>query len=141
VSALLILACSATKRDDPGLLPAIKRYDGPAWRVLRKALRERPGLDLRVSVWSLSAEFGLIYGYRQIAWYDRKMTVARALELHPDVAALLHNIRLVAWDSVCLGLGKTYQQALPTYDWPEAMVLEGAIGERLKQLKEWLYAQ
>lgn len=34
---LLILACSATKRDDPTYMPAIERYDGPLWRTLRAA--------------------------------------------------------------------------------------------------------
>lgn len=30
---LLILACSQRKRPDPGLLPAIERYDGPQFQV------------------------------------------------------------------------------------------------------------
>jgi hypothetical protein len=32
---LLVLACSATKRPDPGRIPARLRYDGPLWRTLR----------------------------------------------------------------------------------------------------------
>lgn len=32
---LVILACSATKRPDPGYIPARERYDGPLWRTLR----------------------------------------------------------------------------------------------------------
>jgi hypothetical protein len=41
---MLILACSRRKRPDEGLLPAIERYDGPAFRVLRRFLREMPAL-------------------------------------------------------------------------------------------------
>jgi hypothetical protein len=41
---MLILACSRRKRPDEGLLPAIERYDGPAFRVLRHFLREMPAL-------------------------------------------------------------------------------------------------
>jgi hypothetical protein len=37
---MLILACSRRKRPDEGLLPAIERYDGPAFRVLRRFLRK-----------------------------------------------------------------------------------------------------
>ena len=37
---LLVMGCSETKRT-PGLLPAIDRYDGSAYRVLRSYLRER----------------------------------------------------------------------------------------------------
>src|SRR5436305_3237505 len=37
---VLILSCSQRKRLDFGLLPAIERYDGGHFRVLRKARRE-----------------------------------------------------------------------------------------------------
>lgn len=39
---LLILSCSQRKRSTSNLLPAIERYDGPAFQVLRKFLREFP---------------------------------------------------------------------------------------------------
>ena len=55
---MLILACSRRKRPDDGLLPAIERYDGPAFRVLRRYLRERPAGAPDVFI--LSAEHGLI---------------------------------------------------------------------------------
>ncbi len=31
----LILACAATKRSNPGYMPAIERYNGPLWQTLR----------------------------------------------------------------------------------------------------------
>jgi hypothetical protein len=34
---LLILACSQRKRPDPGLLPAIERYDGVNFRIFEKS--------------------------------------------------------------------------------------------------------
>lgn len=37
---LLIVSCSQRKRSDLGLLPAIERYDGVYFRLLRKAQRE-----------------------------------------------------------------------------------------------------
>jgi|SRR5215210_261396 len=37
---MLILACSQRKRLDKKLLPAVERYDGAAFRVLRRFLRE-----------------------------------------------------------------------------------------------------
>ena len=55
---MLILACSRRKRLDEGLLPAIDRYDGPAFRVLRRFLRERPAGAPDVLI--LSAKHGLI---------------------------------------------------------------------------------
>jgi hypothetical protein len=39
---LLVLSCSQRKLPNPEPLPALERYDGPAFRVLRKFLRESP---------------------------------------------------------------------------------------------------
>ncbi len=55
---LLILSCSRRKRLDKDLLPAVERYDGPAFRVLRRFLREMPFEAPDVPI--LSAEYGLI---------------------------------------------------------------------------------
>jgi hypothetical protein len=41
MSRLLILACSARKRLDKSALPAIERYDGVNFRVLKKLQREQ----------------------------------------------------------------------------------------------------
>ena len=50
---LLVLGCSQTKRDSVGELPAIDRYDGPSYRVLRGYLREHVWPDdLSVAVLS-----------------------------------------------------------------------------------------
>ena len=57
---LLILGCSQKKRPDSGLLPALDRYDGPMFRVLRKCLRECPGGAQGLETYILSAEFGLM---------------------------------------------------------------------------------
>jgi len=55
---LLILACSQRKRPGASSLPAIERYDGPAFRVLRRYCRLNQ--DNGLFVYVLSAEFGLI---------------------------------------------------------------------------------
>lgn len=55
---LLVLGCSQTKRDAPGLLPAIDRYDGSSYRVLRSYLRDCDWPE-QLSVAILSAKYGL----------------------------------------------------------------------------------
>lgn len=134
---LLILACSATKRLDPGPLPAIERYDGPFYRVLRKALRERPGLAERLAVCIISAQHGIIAADNLILNYDRRMTSARAAELAPMVAtALAHR-----WPPAYVEVGSRYRRALPPPPWPASVVVgHGGIGERLGQLKRWLWS-
>ncbi|NCC36790.1 MAG: hypothetical protein EOM24_32980, partial [Chloroflexia bacterium] len=39
---LLIIACTATQRPDVRLLPALDRYDGPSFRVVRRWLSDHP---------------------------------------------------------------------------------------------------
>jgi hypothetical protein len=59
-------------------MPAIDRYDGPAFYVLRRYLREIDDRQLRIYI--LSAEFGIINVRKLIHDYDRLMTHSRARE-------------------------------------------------------------
>lgn len=132
----LLLACSATKRPDAGALPALDRYDGPMYRVLRRALRERPGLRANLTIVILSAEFGIITAETPIPDYDRRMTRARAAELASGVTLALAD----QWPPNYVEVGHVYRAALPSPPWPVSIrVGHGGIGERLHQLKEWLY--
>lgn len=138
--ALLILACSATKRLEQRPMPAIERYDGPAWRVLRRALRERPGLRAELRVWALSAKWGLISEQFPVWPYDRRLSADGARDLAPSVAV---TARWLAGREplapVCINVGPLYRRALPDpLPWPVRWV-EGPIGSRLAQLKEWLW--
>lgn len=71
---LLVLACSATKRPDPGHLPARERYDGPLWRTLRAT-----DPDGRAKVAFLSARYGFRAADTPIQDYEARLT--------PDLAA------------------------------------------------------
>jgi hypothetical protein len=142
---LLILSCSSRKRTEPGLMPAIERYDGPAFRVLNRYLRTRPPSPPAVFV--LSAEFGLIPGEQRIPWYDRTITPARAAELRPTVDAVLHDLldlhRPEPFDRVLISMGSVYLAALPLQDvahaWERVAVARGRPGTKLAILKAWLH--
>ena len=77
MTPLVVMPCSATKRPDDGLLPALERYDGPMWRTLRAALPAAAAVD----VWFLSARFGFHPATLPIPDYEQRMTKARAAEL------------------------------------------------------------
>ncbi len=57
----LIIGCSKSKIKSPGHMPALQRYDGPSFRVLRRflAAESSPHAEGKVDVFILSAEFGL----------------------------------------------------------------------------------
>lgn len=67
---LLILPCSATKRHDPGWMPAWERYDGPLWQTWRAVDPERR--LARVGV--LSARYGFRSADSPIEDYDARLT-------------------------------------------------------------------
>lgn len=85
---LLIMACGATKRPDPGPLPATDRYDGPPFRTLRATLRARDPAD-HPTILILSARFGLIRGDTPIPAYDLRLTPPRALALRTQARQAL----------------------------------------------------
>lgn len=147
---LLILGCSKAKTTHDGLIPAIDRYDGPAFRVLRRYLRERP--DPALAVYVLSAEFGLIAADAPIPHYERLMTPARARELSRQVLdTLMHLLNdsdalLDDPKHILFVLGKNYRDALNDYigttsDCLLARCVAGRPGQRLAQLKSWLNAE
>lgn len=142
-TALLILACSQCKRLDDDLLPAIERYDGPTFRVLRRFLLSKP-LNFP-NVYILSAEFGLLSYSQLIPYYDRRMTLARARELHSHVITELSLIlNKSPYQKLFINLGQAYFQAIESY---ESLVIPsldikiatGSLGKRLSELHDWLY--
>ena len=115
---LLILGCSQKKRPDSGLLPALDRYDGPMFRVLRKFLRECPGGAQGLETYILSAEFGLMPASQPIPNYDRRMTLQQANRLKSQVLACLRRILTEKqYQRLLISLGKDYAVTLSDYKW------------------------
>jgi hypothetical protein len=143
ISRLLILICSQRKRAEAGLLPAVERYDGPQFRVLRRFLRLRPTEAPRIAV--LSARFGLIDGGTLLPFYDQRMTAERARELAPGVLAEFGRLLATAERSqLFLSLSRAYEPALAGYQakvpaTTEVRVSLGGPGRRTAELYEWLY--
>jgi hypothetical protein len=142
---LLILSCSQRKRSDPGLLPAIERYDGPAFRVLRRFLREQPGVA-GLDVFVLSAAYGLIPAEYPIAEYDQVMTPQRAAELHDEMLAIFSKLIRTGHTVLCLTLSVKYLIALEGWSalvppGVSVTVANGSQGVKLTQLKRWLWGE
>ena len=141
---LLILSCSQRKSASPEPLPAIERYNGPFYFVLRRFLRECPRQASLLDVHILSAAYGLIPADYPTPWYDRKMDMTRAVELQPQVNATFSDIRHDNYASICFAMGKTYLKAfenaldLVPSD-IESFATHGRIGEQQAQLKDWLW--
>ena len=139
---LLILACSQRKTPAKGHLRAIDRYDGPAFRVLRKYLRETA--DGALSVLILSAKYGLIESERAIPCYDQRLSDASAAKLRPQVREAARRVLgSRQWQAVGLCAGKEYRSVLGGLDelLPAGIrldLLAGGLGKRLASLRDWL---
>lgn len=147
IERLLILGCSARKRAEQTLLPAIERYDGPPFRLLRRYLSHS---DNELRVYVLSAEYGLVAGEQAISYYDQRMTRERAAELRPQVAATLKRVlaeevhRAESERHVFVSFGRTYYDAVGDAcdSTPNRVIVTRATGSpgiRLTQLHSWLY--
>lgn len=142
---LIIIACSRRKLFDTNLLPAIERYDGPTFRLLRRFLRDQPSASLDIYI--LSAKFGLIPSDYLIPDYDEKMTRDRSRQLQPLVIAKLKNIlNAKPYQQLCICLGRDYFLALDKYDMliKSGLVVRiatGSLGKKLSSLHDWLYGK
>ena len=140
---LLIMTCSQRKRSAPELLPALERYDGIFFRILRKALRERHWSDT-LKVLIISAKYGLLELDTVIENYDLRMTIGQAKQLQPVVAPLLiKRVTALAYTEIFLNVGKTYYEAIE--GWNTALphdttviYASGGIGQRAQQMRHWL---
>lgn len=140
MTRLLIIACSAKKRPDAGVMPAIDRYDGPWYRTLR---RYRALGGAMPDVWILSGEFGLIHGSTPIPDYNQLMTINRAALLEKQIRDALIRAMRPEVNDVFVCAGAVYVQTLmrhrAVFDGRPVHVAPGGIGTKMGHLKRWLY--
>jgi hypothetical protein len=140
---LLILACSERKKGTLDPIPAIERYDGPLWKVLRNFLRDQPLSAAKTDIYVLSAEFGLIPGTHLIPWYNRVMTATRADELRTSVLDQFRLLMDQDYCQVCLGLSQLYLRAMRGWEYMSpsevsVTVTDGSMATKQGQLRAWL---
>lgn len=137
---LLIQACSGRKAATIEPLPAIELYDGVAFRVIKKFLRENPNAGDDLEILILSAEYGLISSESRILTYDRRMDCERAKSLKTQIKTV-YNKKLSEsrFERVFVNVGSAYLPALREISIPVgATFASGGIGFRNSQLKSWL---
>lgn len=124
-------------------MPAIDRYDGPAYRVLRRYLKQNSISPVDVKI--LSAEYGLISSDYFLPYYDRRMTKERAQALHKQIFANLKSLlNKKSYTDILICLGKDYLRAIYGYesiipDGSTIKLASGGIGKKLSILHDWLY--
>ena len=142
---LLVMSCSATKREAPGRIPASQRYNGKAYQVIHKAIRKGYFPTGHLDILIISAKFGLINWDDEIENYDKKMKKARAEKLRPEVQQnLSSSLEGKVYEEVFIYMGAKYRPTLEGFEWrqhtSDITCSQGHIGEQLSQLKAWIKA-
>jgi len=144
MNRLLILSCSKRKRLNNELLPAVERYDGPSFRLLRRFLRHA---EHKPAMMILSAKYGLINCEYPIPYYNLGMTRARAQHLRAQVGETLQTVfrgttdrPAVAELFLCMGKSylETFEENVPSH--VSVKYAQGTPGNKLAALHDWLYA-
>lgn len=143
--SFLLLSCSQRKRSTPELLPALERYNGPQFQVVRKFFRTHPELQATIDVAILSARFGIIPPNELIPEYDQRITRERAIEINTNVLVTLRQYtQRKMYQRFCVSIGQDYLYAIEGVEalLPadcEVTYLRGSQGKRLSHLSRWLY--
>lgn len=141
-TSLVILGCSQRKRQTSRVLPAVERYDGPIFRVLRKHSREAP--ETAADACILSARFGLIRGKTRIPRYDVQVSSIDPARLRQRIKRqLARALGEIRPKRLFVSVGNHYwpllREALEYEVAPgKVVVATGGIGGRASQLSRWL---
>lgn len=143
MSRLLILACSKQKRQGDTPLPAVERYDGPPFRVLRKYRRERETREPHTLI--VSGRYGLIQEDRKIPPYDEQLTQKDAERIRPTVLQSISKVGSARgpFDDGLICAGGTYLDAIgdPSDVLTETplQLADGPMGRQIALLHDWLH--
>lgn len=118
-------------------------YDGVCFRTLKKIECEI-GLPSNLYILILSAKYGLLHPNSQVQYYEQKMTKYIACQLKNQVVEQMKNIlEIRCFGGILVNLGRNYQDAFSLASTllnghGKVRYLEGKIGVRLREMKEWI---
>lgn len=141
---IIITSCSQRKKIDKNLLPAIERYDGPSFRLLRKYLCQTTD---NLDVYILSAKYGLISYENEIPFYEEKLKKQKSGELTKlSISQANHIFPKTKRKEVFVNLGDLYLQVfepiLEKLSQTNSLVFtSGSSGKRLAEMHDWLYGE
>jgi hypothetical protein len=157
---LILMACSATKRDVgdalPHGVPLSELYDGPTWQTLRVHM----GTDYPRNVVVLSGGYGIVPAGLNVLPYEARLSAEKAHELirrgilerqgdRMTPLAVMHPPAAGPWQGVIVCAGASYRRVFLAMlqqlrQWgaldPLAplLVTRGGIGEQRSQLGRWV---
>lgn len=142
---IVITSCSQRKKTNENLLPAIERYDGPHFYLLRKFLKQSAD-DLEIYI--LSAKFGLLAYKTKIPFYEQKLTKEQSADLSVIALAQINQIfkKSKKQKEIFVNLGSLYleafEPALSRISKTNSITYaKGSSGRRLAEMYDWIYGE
>ena len=146
---LLIMPPSYRRNTSEKELPALQRYDGVLYRVLRKALREKTLEDLDILI--LTEDLRLVKAEEKIPFkppIGQKWSGWGPAEIPEEVRKknlefLKRLASITKYDEIFIALGLKFREAIEGIEriFPDSKIIyiQGrGLGEYAKMLKEWL---
>jgi hypothetical protein len=146
-SHLLILSCSKSKDHSPGKLPALERYTGRAFSILKNAMKQKPYLREVLDVVIISAKYGFLLADDEIEDYEQRLDSkgVRARELRPGIIKRFKQLFSERhYDVVFVHLGRDYLKAVEGFtefvgEGTKVIYSKGrGMGEKNQMLKRFL---
>lgn len=142
LESMVILGCSQRKVAEQNSIPAVARYNGPTFQVLRKHISANPARS--PSIYILSGSFGLIPGAHPLPSYDHRLTSSDIPELRLKVEDQLRQaLTEHRPERLFVSVGRLYwtlleEPLLSASLLGSLTIAGGGIGGRASQLARWL---
>lgn len=137
---LLVMSCSNRKIKEPALMPAWERYNGPAYWVVNKSLKDIKCPETTHII--ISAKYGVIEPTLPIPDYNVKMTPFLAKTQSKTIRERLQmKVDEVKPSEILVFAGPHYQAAvMPPTSWAgdvPVTAVWGQLGFRYQLLRAW----
>jgi len=146
MAKLLILGPSFRRNSNPELIPAIERYDGLYYRIVRKYMNKLKKKDIDVII--ITEDLNVLFPETKIPYkppVGEKWRTLPPTSRDPEKIEKLRNqilkiVKNKRYDEIFIVLNRYYQALLPDLTpYTEKIIsdFEG-LGPKAKSLKEWL---
>ncbi len=142
---IIITSCSQRKKISENLLPAIERYDGPNFCLLRKYIKQSPN-DLDIYI--LSAKFGLLFHKTEIPYYEQRLSKKQFSDLSSLAVTQVNQVfrKSKKQKEIFINLGslylETFECAINKISKHNSITYaKGSSGKRLAEMYNWLYGK
>jgi len=138
---LLIISSSKRQKKDKSPLPALERYDGFMFRILKKLKRENK-LPADLDIIIISSKFGLLKPEDKVPYVNHMMTFLQAREVKNK---FLNEFKKLFdkknYSEIFVNLGASYLESIKGIEKltnAKIIYAKGKMGQKANHMKRWI---